>query len=90
MPTFHKILIISFFSITVISVLIAMIKSKKFFRSLLSSALQGIFSLFAVNALGAVTGISIAVNAYTLSACTIFGTPAVISALLLDTIFALK
>ena len=90
MPTFHKILIITFLAVCVIAVLVSMIKSKKFFRSLFSSALQGLFSLFAVNALGAFTGITIAVNTYTLSACAIFGTPAVISALLLNTIFSLK
>ena len=89
MPVSHKIIIISFLSIAVISVLLGMIKSKSFIKSLFVSALQGIVALFGINAIGAFTGVTVAVNTYTLVSCSLLGVPAVISALLLDTVFKL-
>ncbi len=90
MPTFFRVTVIAFVCVSVLSVIFAMIKSKKFFRCLFSSAIQGITALFAVNVIGALTGVTVAVNGYTLCASSLFGVPAVISALILDTIFAIK
>lgn len=87
MPTFHKIIVFGFLLISALSVIVAMFRSKKPIKSLFTSALQGILSLFAVNVLADLTGVSIAVNACTLSACAVLGLPGVISTLLLDTIF---
>lgn len=61
-----------------IIILFVMLKSKRFFRSLLLSAVQGICALFAVNLLSAVTGVSVAVNPVTAAVSTLGGTPAVI------------
>lgn len=65
-----------------IIILFVMLKSKRFFRSLLLSAAQGICALFAVNLLSAVTGVSVAVNPITAGICALGGTPAVILLLL--------
>lgn len=63
-------------------VLIALIKSGHFIRYLLLSATSGIGSLFAVNLLSSVTGVSIALNYITLSVSSVFGISGVIGLLL--------
>ena len=68
--------------------LAVMIKGKKFFRCFFSSAFQGVAAMFAVNALGTVTGLHIAVNWYTLGFGMIFGTPGVIAMTLAKIIFS--
>lgn len=68
------------------AVLIACLRSGHFIRSLFSSALQGIISLLAVHVSGALTGVTIAVNAYTLCTVGLFGIPGTISLVLLDVI----
>lgn len=67
--------------------LIAMFKKGSFVKNLFVSAFQGIASLLAVNALGLMTGVTIALNAYTAAAAAILGLPACISFLILDIIF---
>lgn len=64
-----------------------MIKSEKGATSFALSAFQGIAALFAVNLVGMVTGVTVAVNWYTLGAFTILGLPGVVGALLLNFIF---
>lgn len=64
------------------AVLIAMIKSGHFFSYAILSLISGIGSLFAVNLLSAVTGVSIALNYITLSVSGIFGISGVIGLLL--------
>ena len=71
-------------------VLISFFRSGHFLRSLLASVLQGAVSLFAVNALGTLTGVTLAVNPATLGAVGLFGIPGTISMVLLDTIFYLR
>ena len=61
-----------------ICILIVLLKSKHFFRALFACILQGIGALFAVNALGLATGVTLGVNWYTLAVSAIGGTPAVI------------
>lgn len=63
-------------------VLTVLIKSKRFFSYLILSALSGIGSLFAVNLLSEVTGVSIALNYITLSVSSIFGISGVIALVL--------
>lgn len=63
-------------------VLIALIKSGHFIRYLLLSVISGIGSLFAVNLLSSVTGVSIALNYITLSVSSVFGISGVIGLLL--------
>lgn len=60
-----------------------MVKTKHFVKSLLMSAIQGIFALFAVNAVGIISGVTIAVNGITMAISCIGGVPGVILLLLL-------
>lgn len=66
--------------------IIAMFKKGNFVKSLFISAFQGLASLLAVNALGLLTGVTLAVNWYTVLACVCLGLPASISMLVLDII----
>lgn len=66
--------------------IVTMFKKGSFLKSLFISAFQGIISLLAVNALGLLTGVTIALNAYTASAAVIFGLPGCIAMLALDLI----
>lgn len=64
--------------IFLIAVLISMKKSGHFIKSLTFSALQGITSLFAVNAAGIFTGVSLNINALTLVSAVFFGIPGIV------------
>ncbi len=64
--------------------IIMMIKKGSFLKSLFISAFQGLASLLAVNALGLLTGITLAINWYTVAASVCLGIPACISILILD------
>ena len=64
-------------------VLIALIKSGHFIRYLLLSVTSGIGSLFAVNLLSSLTGVSIALNYITLGVSSVFGISGVIGLLLM-------
>lgn len=75
-------ILVGLFICSGIIILFSMIKSKKFFRSLLFSAVCGICTLFAVNMLSAITGVKIGINPVTASVCALGGTPAVILLLL--------
>ena len=67
-------------------ILFSMLRSGHFLRSLLASAVQGIVALLAVNVLGTLTGVTLAVNPCTLSFCGLFGMPGTIGFCLLDTL----
>ena len=74
--------------VEIIILLFVLIKGKKIFRCFFSSALQGIAAMFAVNVLGMVTGLHIAVNWYTIGFSVIFGTPGVIALTVAQFIFS--
>ena len=63
------------------SVLWWMIKSEKGATCFAGSAPQGLAAVFAVNLAGLVTGITLAVNWYTLGTAVLLGLPGVITAL---------
>lgn len=69
-------------AICAVIVLTVLIKSKRFFSYFILSSLSGIGSLFAVNLLSEVTGVSIALNYITLSVSSIFGISGVIALVL--------
>lgn len=69
-------------AISAVIVLITLIKSGHFIRYLLLSAISGIGSLFAVNLLSSVTGVSIALNYITLAVSSVFGISGVIGLIL--------
>lgn len=68
-------------------VLFTEVKSKHFFKNVFISALQGVVSLISVNLLGLLTGVTIAVNWYTLLVTAIFGIPGCITFVLLNCCF---
>ena len=55
-------------------------------RSWLLSALQGIAALFAVNLIGLVSGVTIALNGWSFGTAALLGMPGVIGTLLLNVI----
>lgn len=65
-----------------------MIKSERGATSFVLSALQGIAALFAVNLTGMITGVTIAVNWYTMLSYVVLGMPGVIATLVLNSIMA--
>lgn len=82
-----KTIVIILLAIGALAVYITMVKSGHFFKNLISSVFQGLASLLAVNVVGLVTGVTIALNWYTVISTSIFGTPACIALLFLDTLF---
>lgn len=73
--------------ICTVCVLWWMVKSEKGGISFIKSAFQGLAGMFAVNLIGMVTGVTIAVNWYSLAAFIILGLPGVIGTLMLNFIF---
>ena len=73
--------------ISTVCVLWWMIKSEKGGSSFIKSAFQGLAGMFAVNLLGMVTGVTVAVNWYSIVSIIILGLPGVIGALMLNLIF---
>ena len=63
------------------------IKSERGATSFFLSALQGIAALFAVNLTGMITGITVAVNWYTVISYIVLGLPGVIGTLALNMLF---
>lgn len=88
MSTFTSILVITIISCAALTVLITMLKTGHFVKAVFLTCLQGVAALFAVNAAGLLTGVTLSVNWYTIGAGAVFGTPGVISVLLLDVIFS--
>lgn len=64
-----------------------MIKNEKGGITFIKSAFQGLAGMFAVNLIGMVTGVTIAVNWYSIVSFIILGLPGVIGALMLNLIF---
>lgn len=79
-------IIFLFLIISGVIILSVSVKSERFFRSLFLSAVSGIGSLFAVNIVSAVTGVSLAVNLATLLISGIGGVPGTVFLLLSDVI----
>lgn len=75
--------------ISTVVVLWWMIKNEKGGLTFIKSAFQGLAGMFAVNLLGMVTGVTIAVNWYSIISFIILGLPGVIGALMLNFIFRL-
>ena len=70
-----------------LAIFVSMLRSRRLIRNLLLSALSGVAALYAVNALGLLTGIRLAVNGLTLGVSAVAGPPGVVALLLADTIF---
>ncbi len=79
-----KIFLGCIFSFYIIMIVIAFIKSKRFFTAFLLTALQGVCALFAVNLIGQYIMVHIPVNAWTLSVSSVGGISGVVMMLLCD------
>ena len=73
--------------ISTVCVIWWMIKSEKGATSFILSALQGIAAMCAVNLTGMITGVTVAVNWYTIISTVVLGLPGVIGTLALNFIF---
>ena len=87
MGTGLKIGIYIFAAVAATVIIFSVIKSKRGARSFFISALQGIAAMFAVNLTGLVTGITVAVNWYSLCTALLCGLPGIIAILALDFLF---
>lgn len=81
-----RIFYLSILLIGTVAVLTAVIKSKHIIKNVISSCFQGIMSLLAVNVIGLLTGVTIALNWYTIAFVSVFSTPACVALLLIDII----
>ena len=63
-----------------------MLRSGHALKALLTSVLQGVAALFAVNVLGTLTGVTLAVNWWTLGISSLGGTAGVVFLLVLNVI----
>lgn len=70
-----------------LAIVMSMLRTRRLLRNLLLSVISGIAALYAVNALGLLTGIRLAVNGFTLGVSAVAGPPGVIALLLADTLF---
>ncbi len=70
--------------IVVLVIIIWALKSPRGVRYLFVTALEGAAAFFAVNLIGVITGVTIAVNFYTLPTALVCGLPGVISLLALN------
>jgi len=66
------------------AVLVSMLRSRRLVRYLLLSVLSGVAALYAVNAVGLLAGIRLAVNWLTLGVSAVMGPPGVAAMLLAD------
>ena len=67
-----------------LAIFVSMLRSRRLLRNLLLSAASGVAALYAVNALGMLLDIRLAVNALTLGVSAAAGLPGVAALLLAD------
>ena len=87
MTTQLKILLCALAGGGCLAILVSMLRSRRLLRNLLLSAVSGVAALYAVNALGLLTGIRLAVNGLTLGVSAVAGPPGVAALLLADVMF---
>ncbi len=87
MGTGFKIAVCVFAAVAAVVILFTAVKSRHGARSFFISALQGVAAMFAVNLTGMVTGITVAVNWYSLGTALLCGLPGIIAMLTLDFLF---
>ena len=86
MTTQLKVLLCALAGGGALTIFVSMLRSRKLIRCLLLSALSGVAALYAVNALGMLFGMRLAVNGLTLGISAVAGPPGVIAMLLADTL----
>lgn len=70
-----------------IIILTVIFKSGHIFKSLCLTIFQGVASIFAVNVVGLLTGVTLGINWYTLGASMVLGMPGVIAMLVVKYLF---
>lgn len=80
-------IIIAVLIICAVAVMASFVKSGHFFKSLFTSAFQGIISLIAVNVTGLATGVCLSLNWYTISAVSLFGLPGTVALVIMKSLF---
>ena len=86
MTTQLKVLLYALAGGGALAVLASMLRARKLVRYLLLSVLSGVAALYAVNAVGLLTGMRLAVNWLTLGVSAVAGPPGVVALLLADTL----
>jgi len=86
MTTQLKVLLCALAGGGALAVLVSMLRTRKLIRYLLLSVLSGVAALFAVNAVGLLFGLRLAVNWLTLGVSAAAGPPGVVALLLADTL----
>ncbi|MBQ3497627.1 MAG: pro-sigmaK processing inhibitor BofA family protein [Clostridia bacterium] len=76
-----------FAGICVITMTITMLRRKCLIKGILSSAVQGVAALYAVNLVGLITGTHIAVNWLSLGTAAVLGSPGAALILVVQTVF---
>ena len=84
MTTQLKVLLCALAGGGALAILMSMLRSRRLIRNLLLSAVSGVAALYAVNALGLLLGLRLAVNGLTLGVSAVAGPPGVIAMLLAD------
>ncbi len=82
-------IVIAFGIISVLIVLFFAIRTKKFFKTLIFSALIGISTLLILHFTSGLTGFSAEITPFTLSTSGVFGLPGVIAIVICKMIFGL-
>lgn len=80
-------IIIAALIICAAAVTMSFAKSGHFFKSLFTSAFQGIISLIAVNVTGLATGVCLSLNWYTIAGVSVFGLPGTIALVIMKSLF---
>lgn len=75
-------LVYGLLSVAVLTVFVFMVRTGKLIRCLLSSFVQGMCAIAAVDIVGVFTGVSLGFGWLNLLCCTAFGTPGVVGLLL--------
>jgi len=86
MTTQLKVLLCALAGGGALAILASMLRARKLLRYLLLSAMSGVAALYAVNAVGLLTGMRLAVNWLTLGVSAVAGPPGVVALLLADTL----
>ncbi len=76
-----------FAGLCIITLIITMLRRKCLIKGIVSSAVQGVAALYAVNLVGLITGTHIAVNWLTLGTAAVLGSPGAALILVVQTVF---
>ncbi len=85
----YNYIIIGLFCLSLLIVLIFAIRTKKFFKTIITSSIIGIISLLILHFTSKITGFNIEITPYTLGFSSVFGLPGVVATVITKMIFGL-